>query len=62
MRKTLAVFSLALALAVASYEVKHRAEVSVIWTGNTPSCPAGYDLLADESAALAGRDSAHCVR
>jgi len=101
MKKTIAVFSLALAgLAVhASYEVgKHRAdayynaepdvmncpightcaweehdttegtclkncaEVPVIWQGNTPTCPAGYNAVAEESEAIAGRDSAHCVR
>ena len=37
-------------------------EAPVTWQGDTPSCPAGYDIVADESEALAGKDSAHCVR
>jgi len=37
-------------------------EAPVTWQGDTPSCPAGYDIVADESEALASKDSAHCVR
>ena len=37
-------------------------EVPVIWDGDRPSCPVGYDLSADEAEARAGLDSAHCER
>lgn len=36
-------------------------EVPVIWQGDSPSCPVGYDLTADEAEAHAGvYDVAHC--
>jgi hypothetical protein len=42
--------------------VRNSEEAPVIWNGDAPSCPAGFDLVADEEAAHAGLDSAHCVR
>jgi hypothetical protein len=38
------------------------AEIPVTWIGDKPSCSPGFDLVADEDEALAGKDSAHCVQ
>jgi hypothetical protein len=32
------------------------------WTGSVWSCPTGYQLVASESEAAQGKDSAHCAR
>ena len=42
--------------------VKNCDEIPPIWTGNTVSCPDGFDLSADEEAALRGEDSARCTK
>ena len=41
---------------------QNNEEAPVIWNGDAPSCPAGFNLVVDEAAAYAGQDSAHCVR
>jgi len=68
MRKALILFdAVLLALVLRASVNVYRAyqsptEVRVSWQGSTPSCPAGYNLVADQAEAMAGRDSAHCVR
>jgi len=42
--------------------VRNCAEAPVIWNGEAPSCPVGFNLVADEEAAYAGQPAAHCVR
>jgi hypothetical protein len=33
-----------------------------IWNGSAWTCPARYDVYADESAAIAGKSFVHCVK
>jgi hypothetical protein len=52
---------LGIGLLFGACSVRRPREVRVIWTDDTPSCPTGYDLAGDQHAAIAGKDSAHCV-
>ena len=54
-------FAMALVIAGALVALMFRAP-KAHWTGTEWTCPAGYDVVADESEAIAGKDSAHCVR
>ena len=41
--------------------IQHRPPAPV-FDGAHWSCPAGFDVYADESEALAGRNFVHCVK
>lgn len=52
---------LKLALVVLSLGHYHPTQ-KPYWYAGVPSCPQGYSVYADESRALAGKDSAVCVK
>ena len=52
-----------IALALAAIACWHALrEPRPTFNGASFSCPAGYDVYADEDEALAGQDYVHCVK